>query len=51
MRSRYYIITAYSEIEGRRVMISETDWGIIALKDWWLFKFNLDYKYMIMTIS
>ena len=50
MRSKYYVITAFSVSEDRRVIAHETDWMLSAFCKWWELKSNSDYKHMIMTI-
>jgi len=50
MRSRYYSIEVYSDAEGRRIIVYETDFGLMAWLMWWRIKISADFKYPIMTI-
>ena len=51
MRSKYYVINAYSEWQNRRVIAYETDIGVLAWFHWWRIVFSKDYSYSQMEIT
>ena len=50
MRSKYYVITAFSLDDGRRVVAYETDWAVLAFCKWWELKMDNDHTHLTMTI-
>ncbi len=51
MRSAYYVITIYDVERGRRDIICDTDYGLVAWFIWWKSKFNINYRYPKMEVS